>query len=508
MVKVSVVVPVFDPGRYLDDLLASLDRQSMPVEDFEVVFVDDGSTDGTGARLDRLCAVSPNMRVIHIPNSGWPGRPRNVGIEAARGQFVLFVDHDDELGDEALERMYDYAVANDSDVVVGKEGRRNKVWSTGPLFTRDRPDATLEKDPALLLLLTPHKMFRRAFLLEQDIRFLEGPRRLEDHTFVLTAYFRARVISVLAGYTCYYWHRRENSAGRLPKDWHQYFASLRDTLDVVEQHTAPGPFRDRLMAHWYRTKMLRRLGPTFAGQPEREARALFQEMRALILDRFPPHLDNQPQLGPMQLRAALLRAGAFARSRELARVELAMFLTEQVDDIRIATDGLELTVTATLRNRDGSPVLLEQRAGGVSQLPPIALNGLDLTPAALDVTHAYERLTLKVYARHRSTHQRFALPVCSRPVDVRPDGKLLVSATAQVTLDPSRTEEGRPMRSGRWWLEAELAFGAWVHSCPVGSRSFSARFNDGDVIVSSRRAPFGLVTRLVRSAPLARRLRR
>jgi hypothetical protein len=231
-------------------------------------------------------------------------------------------------------------------------------------------------------------------------------------------------------------------------------------------------------------------------------------MRVLILERFPPHLDTQRQLGPMQLRAALLRAGAFAQSRELAREEGAMYLTEQVDDLRIATDRLELTVTTTLRSRGGSPVQLEQRAGAVSQLPAIGLGELDLSPAALDVTHAYERLTVKVYARHRSSDQRFPLPGRSQPFDLRRDGKLLVGATAQVTLDPLRTEEGRPMRSGRWWLEAELAFGCWVVSCPVRSRSFSARFGDGEVRVSSPRVPWGRVTRRVRSAPFVRRWRR
>lgn len=502
MVKVSVVIPVFNPGRFLDDLLASLERQSMPASDFEVVFVDDGSTDGTATRLDALAAAAPNTRVVHIPRSGWPGRPRNVGIDAARGEFVQFVDQDDELGDEALERLYGYATAHGSDVVVGKEGRRSKVWSSGPLFARNRPNATLEKDPALLLLLTPHKMFRRRFLLEKGIRFLEGPRHLEDHAFVMTAYFRAGVISVLADYTCYHWHRREGSAGRRPKDWHVYFSSLRDTLDVVEHHTSPGVFRDRLMTHWYRTKVLRRLGPSFAGQPEPHARVLFEELRTLTLERFPPHLDTQAQLGPMQLRAALLRAGAFAKARELAGEERAMYLTEQVKDLRVSKDRLELTVTATMRRRDGSPVRLERRDRAVFQVPPIALDGLDLAPAALDVTRAYERLTLTVYARHRLSDQRFALPGRAGRVDVGPDGVPLLSATAEVTLDSSRTEEGRPMRSGHWWLEAELAFGGWVVGCPVRSRPFTARFDDGEVTVSHGGGPSGWRSQLGRHVPL------
>src|SRR5262249_25986114 len=119
-VKVSVVVPVYNPGPYIEDCIASVLRQSLPPDEYEAIFVDDGSSDGTPARLDALAAEHPHIHVIHQEPSGWSGKPRNVGIEASRGEFVMFVDNDDFLGDEALERMYDYGVANEADLVVGK----------------------------------------------------------------------------------------------------------------------------------------------------------------------------------------------------------------------------------------------------------------------------------------------------------------------------------------------------------------------------------------------------
>lgn len=123
-VKVSVIVPVYNPGPYIEDCVASLLRQSLPADEYEVIFVDDGSTDETPARLDQLAAEEPRIQVIHQENSGWSGKPRNVGIEASQGEFVMFVDNDDYLGDEALERMYDYGVANGADVIVGKMAAR------------------------------------------------------------------------------------------------------------------------------------------------------------------------------------------------------------------------------------------------------------------------------------------------------------------------------------------------------------------------------------------------
>ena len=87
--RVTVIVPTFNSGRHLGELIASLDRQSLSPEEFEVVLVDDGSSDGTETLVDRIAEARPNVRSTHIPASGWPGRPRNVGLDEARGRVRL-----------------------------------------------------------------------------------------------------------------------------------------------------------------------------------------------------------------------------------------------------------------------------------------------------------------------------------------------------------------------------------------------------------------------------------
>ena len=307
--KVSVVVPVYNPGDHVEDCIASLLRQSLPAGEMEAIFVDDGSTDGTGERLDRLAAEHPEVvRVFHIPNSGWPGRPRNVGVDAARGEYVLFVDNDDWIGDEALERLHATATRTGADVVVGKVvGRGKKVPLE--LFRRNLDDARLSRDP-LLALLAPHKLFRRAFLAEHGLRFPEGRRRLEDHVLVVQAYFRARRIAVLSDYPTYFWVRRDDgknaSERRLGAG---YFTDLREVLDIVEANTKPGPFRDRMLRHWYRVKMLGRLGgPTFSGRSRDEQRELFDDVRALAAERFTPSV-TEGVTANLRVRAALMEAG-------------------------------------------------------------------------------------------------------------------------------------------------------------------------------------------------------
>jgi glycosyltransferase involved in cell wall biosynthesis len=207
VVKVSVIVPVYNPGSNMDDLVRSILNQSLPKDEYEAVFVDDGSTDGTGERLDALAEQFPFIKVRHIPNSGWPSRPRNVGTDMAQGEYVLYADNDDYLGLETLERMYERAVADRADVVVGKVVGHDKFVSRD-LFAESRSNVTVAWEP-LIRLLSPHKLFRRAFLDAHHIRFPEDTRRLEDHVFVMKAFFAAEDrISILADYPCYHWMLR------------------------------------------------------------------------------------------------------------------------------------------------------------------------------------------------------------------------------------------------------------------------------------------------------------
>src|SRR5947209_3990144 len=198
--KVSVVVPVYNPGEHIKPLIESLQRQTLPPGEFEAIFVDDGSTDTTPALLDRLAQEHPHFVVVHQPNSGWPGKPRNVGTDRATGDYVFYSDNDDWFGDEALERLHAAAVREDADIVIGKMVGHDRGVPR-ELFRKNRPHATFDNAP-LQDSLTPHKLFRRAFLDEHEIRFPEGKRRLEDHVFVMRAFFAAREIYVLGNYDC------------------------------------------------------------------------------------------------------------------------------------------------------------------------------------------------------------------------------------------------------------------------------------------------------------------
>ena len=116
MPKISVIVPVYNVKEYLEECLLSIYAQDF--QDFEVILVDDGSTDGSGELCDALESSRENLKVIHKSNGGLSSA-RNEGVRYATGEWLVFVDSDDIIPDNAFSNMMKYAKHN-VDVVIGK----------------------------------------------------------------------------------------------------------------------------------------------------------------------------------------------------------------------------------------------------------------------------------------------------------------------------------------------------------------------------------------------------
>ncbi|WP_051324796.1 glycosyltransferase family 2 protein [Candidatus Solirubrobacter pratensis] len=455
--KVSVIVPVYDPGRHFDQCLESLLGQTLPPADYELIFVDDGSTDGTGERLDALAATERRVRVEHIPNSGWPGRPRNVGLELAAGEFVHFVDNDDWIGPQALERLHAAAVAGEADIVVGKVVGHGR-WLPRGMFVRDAHGLTAGEAP--FGLLTPHKLFRRALLEEHEIRFPDAPRPLEDHPFVVEAYFRARRISILADYPCYHWmHRgRDTNASFKPPDPPAYFAAVREVLDLVDAHTEPGELRDRLYMRWYRGKLLGRLnGRQFARNDDAYMAAVLREARLLLDTRVPERLDAGLSYRD-RLRARLTRTGELAALRALGAFELHVRAGVRSRRARRRGGAVHVELDATLGAagflRDGDRLLW--------RLPEAIAEALG--EHAADVTDAMTQARVQLLLVSDDDVE-YEQPVEVRALPPAPGGAPRLTASAR--LDPATAAAGAPLAPGRWKVRANVSFGGFAHLATV-----------------------------------------
>jgi glycosyltransferase involved in cell wall biosynthesis len=202
-VTVSVIVPVWNVEPYLRACLDSVVGQTIGLDRIELIAVDDGSTDGGGSILDEYAARYPQVTVIHEPNSGGPGRPRNVGLDRATGTYV-FSSMPTTTWDGGACAPVAIAERNASDIVLGR-------WSASrPRVPRDRcvPERC-GSGPVELVYPSANvlKLFRRSLIERLVLRF----RRLaggEDGDFMARAYPEASTILVVADYDCYFVRRR------------------------------------------------------------------------------------------------------------------------------------------------------------------------------------------------------------------------------------------------------------------------------------------------------------
>jgi glycosyltransferase involved in cell wall biosynthesis len=291
-VAVTVVVPVYNTRPYLAECLDSLVAQDLPATAFEVVAVDDGSTDGCGELLDRYAELHPHVRVIHQENSGWPGKPRNVGLAASRGRYVFFADSDDKLAPHALRRMCEFAEQHDSDVVVPKTAPLTGARAPDYVWRRTQVDADLTR---AFMTLGPWKLFRRAFLAEHGLRFPEGKVRLEDGILVTEAYLVARRVSLLAD-DDYYLKRAQPDRGNIsssPVEPDDYTSSVARMIEVVRHHCADPVLADSLVVTLYRRKGLKWFGPDrFHGYSRARQEAWVRAVAGLAEQHVPARLDD------------------------------------------------------------------------------------------------------------------------------------------------------------------------------------------------------------------------
>ena len=173
MPKVSVIVPVYNVEAYLEKCVSSVLAQTCP--DFELLLIDDGSTDGSGRLCDLLAQSDSRIRVIHQENQGLGGA-RNTGIQAAQGDWLLPVDSDDWIEPDILEKALAAADKTGAELVIfgfrsvyedGNVQReyRHTLPTEEALTTAARPD---------LLLAYPvawNKLYRRDLFLRTQVLY-------------------------------------------------------------------------------------------------------------------------------------------------------------------------------------------------------------------------------------------------------------------------------------------------------------------------------------------------
>lgn len=231
MSEISVIVPVYNKIRYLNSMLDSVLNQTF--SDYELILIDDGSTDGSDEILDEYALKDQRIKVHHIKNGG-VSHARNVGLDMASGTYITFIDSDDTVAADYLGTLYKYITENSTDIVISGVA---KIWPEQSKQTVVLPPYTGKKEMADVLSefasvqkrtgvygYCAAKMFSREMTGNQ--RFDETLVLAEDFDFYLRLYEKTQSIyfADYAGY--YYIQAADNSPMNVKDDEIDYYSQL------------------------------------------------------------------------------------------------------------------------------------------------------------------------------------------------------------------------------------------------------------------------------------------
>ena len=186
--KISVIVPVYNAANLVGDCVYSILRQTF--SDFELILVDDGSTDGSAEICDGFAGIDTRVKVIHQKNQG-VSVARNAGIAASKANWITFVDSDDLLLDCCLQALYDAANANaDIDIaycgylIVANDSNRAVSFDTKWYFGKEDICDLLANSKLLIRCSPWAKLFRKKVLDDYQLRFDTELSISEDRLFL------------------------------------------------------------------------------------------------------------------------------------------------------------------------------------------------------------------------------------------------------------------------------------------------------------------------------------
>ena len=245
--KLSIIIPVCNVEQYIGPCLESIYRQGLSDKDFEVIVVNDGSTDNSMKVVEDVQLHHQNIQIIHQDHAG-PSVCRNAGMEMAKGEYVLFVDSDDLLMDNGLTLLLKKALDTSADMVVADFMRLNDDEITSVYDSQVTDSQVVDKtgldyyvedyDPGVGSFIW-RILYKRTFLNENHIR-LEPGVYYEDIPFLQECYLKAqRVIGVHLLYYIYRIRQRSCTYSFTMKNAMDYNTAIANSWRLTEMGNLP-----------------------------------------------------------------------------------------------------------------------------------------------------------------------------------------------------------------------------------------------------------------------------
>lgn len=234
MPDISIIVPAYNAGKYIERCLESLINQTK--NELEFIIVNDGSTDNTEEIVKKI----KDKRIKYFKNKNQGiGKTRNFGISKAKGKYIMFLDSDDYLDDTACESLFDKAEKDDLDVVICDF---YKVFEDGTIIEERNPDfedASLEENPEIISenLCPWAKIYKRSLITDNKIKFVED-LKYEDAPFVIECLDKANKIGKIN--KCLNYYLIHSNSETTVRD-RRCFDILK-IIDIIRKYTKDKPY--------------------------------------------------------------------------------------------------------------------------------------------------------------------------------------------------------------------------------------------------------------------------
>lgn len=223
--ELSIVIPAFNAEKYINRCIDSIVGSDLKDEIFEIIAIDDSSTDSTYTILQQLSEEIPQLKVYRRQKSG-PGGARNLGLNYAKGRYIMFVDIDDHLNSKNLSHfvntllpMYEQDIIGFDYLKVDEEGNEASVTNKIFPYCREMSGAEYMNMQAPQSVLWGY-VYRRKFLLGNNLKFIE--KNIHDNEyFLIKAFCLAESITFIPTQIYYYHHAIPTSLTNKPDETHQ-----------------------------------------------------------------------------------------------------------------------------------------------------------------------------------------------------------------------------------------------------------------------------------------------
>lgn len=258
MVKISIIVPVYNTAKYLDKCIQTLINQTL--ENIEIIFIDDGSEDNSVEILKNYAKKDKRIRILK-QNHKRQGAARNYGLSIAQGEYIGFVDSDDWVKLDMFEKLYYQAKETDSDIVMCSmntfEDGTNKIivntYNTLDIFNQKFFENTFTPQDTLNFIfnisVSPYnKIYRKSLIDKNNIKFPENIY-FEDNAFFFQSWLNAKKISLL-NQKLYQYRKSTASTTKNDKNKLDIFKTLDLTKNILEENN----YYNRLKTDYLRYK--------------------------------------------------------------------------------------------------------------------------------------------------------------------------------------------------------------------------------------------------------------